>query len=116
MKKIKNMTEKQKTIFTFRKYTRLGLANSRLCPFDVYDIIRGVSKTKSDALDLLAVYDTLRILTALGTGDYSAYTNSELRLLRLSPSERSLSPKTMSRMIPLTQNAHRRKIYKDNIG
>ena len=57
-----NQLEKIKIISAFRKYTRLGLANHRLSPFDAYDRIRGVSKNIEESLDLLAVYDTLRIL------------------------------------------------------
>lgn len=54
--------DKTTIIASFRKYSRLGLANERLSPFDAYDRIRGVCKNKSDALDLLAVYDTMRLL------------------------------------------------------
>ena len=54
--------DKATIISTFRKYSRLGLDNEHLSPFDVYDRIRGVCKTKSEALDLLAVYDTMRLL------------------------------------------------------
>ena len=57
-----NQNDKMKIISSFRKYSRLGLANQSLSPFDVYDRIRGVCATKSDALDLLAVYDTMRLL------------------------------------------------------
>ena len=55
-------TEKYKVISAFRKYTRLGLSDEKLSPFEAYDRIRGVSKSREDALDLLAVYDTLRLL------------------------------------------------------
>jgi hypothetical protein len=58
------MTKNDKTaiVSSFRKYSRLGLANDKLSPFDAYDRIRGVCKNKSEALDLLAVYDTMRLL------------------------------------------------------
>ena len=48
--------------YVFRKYARLGLDNRTLVPFEVYAVIRGVSKNESDALKLLAVYDTVRLL------------------------------------------------------
>ena len=67
-----NQTEKIKIISAFRKYTRLGLASDRLSPFDAYDRIRGVSKSYGEALDLLAVYDTLRILKMSGKLDIIA--------------------------------------------
>ena len=54
--------DKTTIIASFRKYSRLGLANEKLSPFDAYDRIRGVCKNKSEALDLLAVYDTMRLL------------------------------------------------------
>ena len=62
-------TEKKRIITAFRKYTRLGLAKRNLSPFDAYDRIRGVCRSKSDALDLLAVYDTLRLLRISGKYD-----------------------------------------------
>ena len=91
--------EKYKIISAFRKYTRLGLANKKLSLFEVYDRIRGVSKTKEEALDLLAVYDTVRVLTIMGREDvvravWSVYfynsranvrrTDISLRVLRYS--------------------------------
>ena len=59
-----NQSEKLKVVSSFRKYARLGLGNRKLSPFDVYDRIRGVCSSKSEALDLLAVYDTMRLLRA----------------------------------------------------
>ena len=67
-----NQLEKIKIISAFRKYTRLGLANDRLSPFDAYDRIRGVSKSYEESLDLLAVYDTLRMLKLSGKSDVIA--------------------------------------------
>ena len=55
-------TDKAIIISSFRKYSRLGLASKKLSPFDAYDRIRGVCSNKSEALDLLAVYDTMRLL------------------------------------------------------
>ena len=54
--------EKYKIISAFRKYKRLGLATQKLSLFEVYDRIRGACKTEQEALDLLAVYDTVRLL------------------------------------------------------
>ena len=54
--------DKKTIVSSFRKYSRLGLANDKLSPFDAYDRIRGVCRTKGEALDLLAVYDTMRLL------------------------------------------------------
>lgn len=54
--------EKYKIISAFRKYKRLGLATQKLSLFEVYDRIRGSSKNEQEALDLLAVYDTVRLL------------------------------------------------------
>ncbi len=62
MPSYKYQIDKKRIVLAFRKYTRLGLSKNNLYPFDAYDRIRGVSRNKEDALDLLAVYDTLRIL------------------------------------------------------
>ncbi len=64
--------EKYKIISAFRKYTRLGLASGKLTPFDAYDRIRGCSKTIEEACDLLAVYDTIRLLHISGKKDVLA--------------------------------------------
>ena len=61
--------EKHKIISAFRKYTRLGLSTQKLSLFDVYDRIRGACKSEEDALDLLAVYDTVRLLKISGRTD-----------------------------------------------
>ena len=54
--------EKYRVISAFRKYTRLGLATQNLSLFEVYDRIRGACKTEKEALDLMAVYYTVRLL------------------------------------------------------
>jgi len=54
--------ENLRIISAFRKYARLGLASAKLSPFDAYERIRGVSKNHEIARDLLAVYDTIRLL------------------------------------------------------
>jgi len=61
--------EKLKIIMAFRKYTRLGLASEKLSPFVAYGRIKGVSRNESEAYDLLAVYDTVRILRLLNKND-----------------------------------------------
>ena len=68
--------EKYKIISAFRKYTRLGLASRELSVFDVYDRIRGVCKNREEALDILAVYDTVRLLTISGKTDVIEAVNS----------------------------------------
>ena len=80
-------SEKYKIISAFRKYTRTGLANRKLCPFDAYDRIRGVCKSREDALDLLAVYDTIRLLKLSGKNEviravYSLYFDTLKRPMR----------------------------------
>ena len=57
--------EKTKIITAFRKYTRLGLASEMLSPFLAHRRIRGISRSLDEAYDLLAVYDTVRILRLL---------------------------------------------------
>ena len=61
--------EKNKIISAFRKYTRLGLSSESLSPFEAYDRIRGVCNDIESANDLLAVYDTMRILKISGKRD-----------------------------------------------
>jgi hypothetical protein len=54
--------EKDEAAYVFRKYARLGLDRRKLKPFEVYEVIRGVCRSESDAVKLLAVYDTVRLL------------------------------------------------------
>ncbi len=60
---------KLKIITAFRKYKRLGLASASLSPFVAYKRIRGCSRNIAEAYDLLAVYDTVRILKLLNKSD-----------------------------------------------
>ncbi len=88
--------EKYKIISAFRKYTRLGLSDEKLSPFDAYDRIRGVCKNKEDALDLLAVYDTLRLLRLSGKNEiirvvYYVYFDT----LRRKPKKNEISSKIL---------------------
>ena len=47
----------------FRQYARLGMDRQRLKPYLVYARLRGSSRSEREALDLLAVYDTVRLLS-----------------------------------------------------
>ena len=49
-------------IRVFRKFARLGLANERLNPIQVYKKIEMLCISRRSRLDMFAVYDTLRIL------------------------------------------------------
>ena len=46
----------------FRRYALLGLHKRCLNAFEMYECIRGMCATRVSALDMLAVYDTLRLL------------------------------------------------------
>ena len=48
----------------FRRYALLGLDRRSLNVFEAYECIRGMCASSSSALDMLAVYDTLRLLGA----------------------------------------------------
>lgn len=50
----------------FRKFARLGLTNERLNPIQVYKKIEMLCVSRRSRLDMLAVYDTLRLLTLNG--------------------------------------------------
>ena len=47
----------------FRRYARLGLDRREIKPFDVYGVIRGVSRNEKEAYALLGVYDMMRLMT-----------------------------------------------------
>ena len=66
---MKNTSERIRIINIFRKYSRLGLASGRLDPIDAYERIRGCCRCREEALELLAVYDTIRLLAACGKKD-----------------------------------------------
>ncbi len=59
---IESKAENYKIISSFIKYTRLGLSSESLSPFDAYKRICGCCRNYSEACDLLAVYDTMRLL------------------------------------------------------
>ena len=54
---------KNEIIRIFRKFARLGLANERLNPIQVYKKIEVLCISRRSRLDMLAVYDTLRLLS-----------------------------------------------------
>ncbi len=60
---------RDKIIKTFTKYARLGLAAGRLDALEVYARINGCARTRSEARELLAVYDTVRFLKISGKED-----------------------------------------------
>lgn len=53
----------------FRRYASYGFHRRRLTAFGMFDAIRGCARGESEALDMLAVYDTLRLLGASGRGE-----------------------------------------------
>ena len=62
-----NFTEsKNDAIRAFRKYARLGLDRGGMDSLDIYERIRGASSSRSSALDMISVHDTMRILSAFG--------------------------------------------------
>lgn len=63
---------KDEAAYVFRKYARLGLDRRELKPFEVYGVIRGVSGSEEEALRLLAVYDTVRLLALTSPETLSA--------------------------------------------
>ncbi len=50
----------------FRRFARLGLDRRHLDVFEAYQVISGVTSCRAAALDMLAAYDTLRLLSASG--------------------------------------------------
>lgn len=50
----------------FRRYAAYRLDRRRLTPFEIYAAIRGLCAGEEEALDMLAVYDTLRLLELNG--------------------------------------------------
>ena len=54
--------QRNEIIRVFRKFTRLGLDSERLNPAQIYKKIDVVCVSRRARLDMLAVYDTLRLL------------------------------------------------------
>ena len=55
--------KRDEAAYVFRKYARLGLDQRRLKPFEVYEVIKGVCGNETEAIKLLCVYDTVRLLS-----------------------------------------------------
>ena len=54
--------KRNEIIRSFRKFARLGLDNELLSPIQVYKKIDFLCISKRSRLDMLSVYDTLRLL------------------------------------------------------
>lgn len=53
----------------FRKYARLFSESGQLTAFGLYERFRGCCKSDGEALEMVAVHNTLRALRALGKDD-----------------------------------------------
>lgn len=60
---------KNEIIRIFRKFARLGLANENLNPIQAYKKIEVLCISRRSRLDMLAVYDTLRLLALNGENE-----------------------------------------------
>ena len=60
------MTSQERLVRRCCQYQRLGLGSPSLDPFDAIDRIRGASRTRRDACELLALYETVRTLRLWG--------------------------------------------------
>lgn len=67
--------ESDRAVAAFLRYARYGFDRRQLCGFDMIDCIRGSTATTAEAREMLAVYDTLRLLTYMGKRE-------ELRVVR----------------------------------
>lgn len=102
---------KNEIIRIFRKFARLGLANERLNPIQVYKQIEILCVSRRSRLDMLAVYDTLRLLALSGEDDvidavFNVYFEGVA--YRLTKQEKG------ARVIRLAQNQHcdNRTVYR----
>lgn len=69
---MKKNEERDEAARVFRKFARLGLARERLNPMRIYKIIDVCCASKRSKLDMLAVYDTLRLLDLSGDSEISS--------------------------------------------
>lgn len=53
----------------FRRYAMYGFHKRRMKVFEAYASIRGIMPDDTKALDMLTVFDTLRLLSASGQGE-----------------------------------------------
>lgn len=104
-------TSKNEIIRIFRKFARLGLANENLNPIQIYKKIDVICISRRSRLDMLAVYDTLRLLALNGDEEvidaiYSVYF--EGLAYRLTKQEKG------ARVIRLAQEQHcdNRTVYR----
>lgn len=70
----------------FRRYAQLGFDRRALTVFEAYEAISGCCRSRESTLDMLAVYDTLRLLCESGREDcvcavYEVYFSAERRAL-----------------------------------
>ena len=56
----------------FRRYARYGFDRRELSAFDMYELIRGSVGSLESANEMLAVYDTMRLLAATGKSEACA--------------------------------------------
>ena len=54
--------DRTRILRVFRRYAKLGFDKERIPAHIAYGRMRGVSRTDTEALELLAVFDTLRLL------------------------------------------------------
>ena len=66
---MKDTYKKLRIIHTFKKYARLGLASGKLDAIDTYERIKGCSRSRKEACELIAVYETVRFLKISGKAD-----------------------------------------------
>ena len=70
--------KRNEIIRAFRKYARLGLSETHLNPIQIYKKIDILCASRRNKIDMLAVFDTLRLLELNGDDDtldavYSVY-------------------------------------------
>ena len=58
--------ESDRAVAAFLRYARYGFDRRTLGSFDMMDCIQGSTANREEALEMLAVYDTLRLLTYMG--------------------------------------------------
>ncbi len=60
------MKDRMNASAAFRKYARYGFDRRQLSALDMYECIKGSASSVEQANEMLAVYDTLRLLAAYG--------------------------------------------------
>jgi hypothetical protein len=109
----------------FRRYAEYGFDRRGLGAFEICDAIRGVCPSKEAALDMLAVYDTMRLLRATGNADcaeavrevYFVSAGRRLRRndityrVRRHAFERSYDERTVYRQLERAKELYRRLRY-----